>query len=184
MAVAEAMKVDATVESVIESMLEFSSKIPIHPKRGRFCKETVGDFIRKAVDVARKYGDVFEVKAPLYKEALGYHAMDPVEVLALTFTMVQVSKSDVGKVVIGGANIGRDSDTISRLGGSICGALRGIEAVPQDLLQKVEKVCIMERMAAPYMDKPLAHVAEELAEAVKEYMNKLESNLNQMRKLL
>lgn len=183
-AVAEAMKADATVESVIESALRASSRMPIYPERGGTCKETVGNSIRKAVEIASKYDDVFEVREPLYKEALGYDAMDPVEVLALTFAMVHVSKGDVRKAIIGGANIGRDSDTISRLGGSICGALRGIDAVPQDLLQKVEEVCVVEKKAWPYMDRPLAQVAEELTEAVKEHVRKLESNLNQIRKLI
>lgn len=184
-AVAEAMKPEATVDSIIKCAIKVSSNMLIYSDRGyRFTKESIGGAIKKAVDVASKYDDIFEVRESLFKETLGYHAIDPVEVVSLTFAMIQVSGGEPKKAVIGGANIGRDSDTISRLGGSICGALKGIDAIPQDLLEKVEKVCIAEKTAAPYMDKPLAQVAAELTDAVKAHISQLETRLNQVGKLL
>ncbi|MEM2961007.1 MAG: ADP-ribosylglycohydrolase family protein, partial [Candidatus Bathyarchaeia archaeon] len=183
-AVAEAMKADATLDSVIKCAIDISSDMPIYPERGTlFSKETVGGAIEKAVNIARKYPDVFEVREPLFKECLGYGAIDPVEVSALTFAMVQASGGDVEKAIIGGANIGRDSDTISRLGGSICGTLRGIDAVPKDMLAEIEKA-IEQKMAVPYIDKPLSEIAEDLFLAVTEHLKRLETNVAQIRKLL
>jgi len=184
-AVAEAMKADATVDSVVKSVLIVSEKMSLYPEYGvRFRTETVGEAVEKAVSVARGYGDVFEVREALYNECLGYHAIDPVEVLALTFAMILVSNGDVEKALIGGANLGRDSDTISRLCGSICGALAGIEAVPRGLVERVEKACITEGKATPYMDKPLSMVAEELTDAVEAHVAQLESYINTFKKLL
>lgn len=40
--------------------------------------------------------------------------------------------------VVGGANAGDDTDTVACIAGSIAGAFKGIEAVPQDLYEQVE----------------------------------------------
>jgi len=42
--------------------------------------------------------------------------------------------------VIGGANLGRDSDTIAGMAGLLSGALRGIEAIDQEMYKKVCEV--------------------------------------------
>lgn len=184
-AVAEAMKADATVESVIQCVLEISSDMPIYPERSTlFSKETVGSAIDKAVNIARKHPDVFEVREPLYKECLSYGAIDPVEVVALTFAIVQASGGDPRKAIIGGANIGRDSDTISRLGGSICGALRGIDLIPKNWLEEIENAIEAEIAGKRYIDKPLSQISEDLAEVVREHLKHLENNIIQIRKLM
>lgn len=184
-AVAEAMKADATVDSVIKTAIDIGSDMPIYPERGTlFAKETVGNAIEKAVNVARKHPDVFEVREPLYKECLGYGAIDPVEVDALTFAMVEASGGDPKKAIIGGTVIGRDSDTISRLGGSICGALKGVDAIPKKWLEEIEEAVRKEIAGKRYIDKPLSQIAEDLTEAVKEHLKRLENNVAQIRKLL
>jgi ADP-ribosylglycohydrolase len=44
------------------------------------------------------------------------------------------------ETVVGGTNIGNDSDTIAAMAGSLAGALRGIAAVPADLVAAVKSV--------------------------------------------
>jgi ADP-ribosylglycohydrolase len=44
------------------------------------------------------------------------------------------------ETVVGGTNIGNDSDTIAAMAGSLAGALRGIGAVPVDLYETVKSV--------------------------------------------
>lgn len=183
--VAEAMRADATVHSVVKCAMDISSRMPVYPERGSlFSKETIGVAIKKAVDIARMHPDVFEAREHLYRECLGYSAIDPVEVVVLTLAMVQASGGDPEKAIIGGANIGRDSDTISRLGGSICGALRGIDAIPEKWLKQIEKAVREEIAGKRYIDKPLSQIAEDLAEAVKENMRRLEKNAEEVRRLL
>jgi ADP-ribosylglycohydrolase len=47
---------------------------------------------------------------------------------------------DPFETVVGGTNIGNDSDTIAAMAGSLAGALRGIAAVPPDLYETVKSV--------------------------------------------
>ena len=42
--------------------------------------------------------------------------------------------------VVGGTNVGNDTDTIAAMAGSLAGALRGIAAVPVDLVTTVKAV--------------------------------------------
>ncbi len=44
------------------------------------------------------------------------------------------------ETVVGGTNIGNDTDTIAAMAGSLAGALHGIEAVPADLFATVKAV--------------------------------------------
>ena len=37
--------------------------------------------------------------------------------------------------LLGGANIGRDSDTLASLNGQLCGALNGIDSAPREWVQ-------------------------------------------------
>lgn len=179
--IAEAMRPDATVESVIEKTISIAKGMPRFPSRGMFSKETIGGFIENAVNIAREYDDVFEVREALYDKALSYHSNDAIEVEALALAMMRVAKGDVKKAIIGGANIGRDADTIARLAGSFCGALKGIDAVPKDMLEKVEKANIG---VVHYMDKPLNEVAKELTEVVREHLERTENNINQVKRML
>ncbi|MCJ7652696.1 MAG: hypothetical protein MUO75_03220 [Actinobacteria bacterium] len=47
---------------------------------------------------------------------------------------------DAMTAVIGGANLGRDSDTIAGMAGLLPGALRGIEAIDQEVYEKICEV--------------------------------------------
>jgi ADP-ribosylglycohydrolase len=46
--------------------------------------------------------------------------------------------ADVVETVVGGANIGNDTDTIAAMAGSLAGALHGISAVPRDLFETIK----------------------------------------------
>jgi ADP-ribosylglycohydrolase len=189
-AVAEAMKADATVNSVIQAAIDVALEMPLHPYRpwartwSHVSKSTIGDAIKKAVGIARKHSDVFDVREPLYKECLGWGPVDPVEVVALTFAIIQVSGGDPKKAMIGGTNIGRDSDSIARLCGSICGALFGIDRIPKKWLRLVEKASKGNEGVRMYIDKPLSETAEEMAEAVVNNMKRLEDNVGQIKKII
>jgi ADP-ribosylglycohydrolase len=185
-AVAEAMKFDATVDSVIQCAIDIGSDMPIIPEWGSMCKETIGGAIEKAVNIARKHPDVFELREPLYREYLDYYGLMAWWYIDwwIPFAMVQASGGDPKKAIIGGAVIGRDADTISRLAGSICGALKGIDAIPNDWLERIEKAVEAEKAGKGYIDKPLSQVAEDLVEVVKEHSKRLEDNIIQIRKLL
>lgn len=62
-----------------------------------------------------------------------------IEELPLALAMVTVAKGDYKESVLGGVNYGRDSDSIATMAGAITGAIHGIEAIPIEWLETVER---------------------------------------------
>jgi len=142
--VAEALKPNATVDSIIQSALDTApkSKMITFDKREI---DTPYDFISLCVDIASKYNDVFEVRKELYEKCLYYHMIDPLELLGLAYAIFKVAKGDVRLSAIGGTNIGRDSDTIAGRAAMLSGALNGAGNVPSEWI-KLFKVSSLERI--------------------------------------
>lgn len=59
------------------------------------------------------------------------------EAVGLAFGIIAASRGNFRDGVLGGANVGRDTDTISAIVGSILGALGGEEVVPDDWIGRV-----------------------------------------------
>lgn len=124
--IAEAMKPNATVDSVIDTAI-------------KCCREeNVAEVIQEAIDLAKKYSDIYEIREPFYQKYGGRNATAATEVVPEAFAMFYISKGDPHIAGIGGANLGRDSDCVSSLGASLAGALSGIDSVKKDLLETVE----------------------------------------------
>jgi ADP-ribosylglycohydrolase len=133
-AIAEALKPTATVDSVLETAIRVApAEKTITFDERRF--DNLKDTIVRAVEIGRAAPDVFAAREGLYAEMLQYAAIDPQEVFALTFGIFAASRGDTEQAMLGGANIGRDSDTISSLNGQLCGALNGIDSVPDRWVQ-------------------------------------------------
>lgn len=137
-AIAEAFNPHATVDSVIQTAIKLApdKKIITFDKRKY---NNLKDTLQKAVEIGRKYNDVFAVREALYKEMLQYGAIDPQEVVALAFGIFASSGGDTEKAILGGANIGRDADTIASLNGQLSGALNGINSIPKKWRAGLEK---------------------------------------------
>lgn len=166
-AVAEAMKPDATMNSVIDCAIRIAPSKPFVTFDERN-PNNLKDTLKKAVDIASKYDDVFSVRKGLYENVLQWHMIDPQEVFALTFGIFVASKGDTKMAMIGGANIGRDADTISNLNGALCGALNGVDSIPKDWVKKLGRakgglqfVETAEKMALLVMSKTKAMKKQE-----------------------
>ena len=142
--VAEALKPDATVDSILQTALDVSPKTKMITFDKREI-DTPYDFISLCIDIASKYDDVFEVRKELYEKCLYYHMIDPLELLGLAFAIFKVAKGDVRLSAIGGTNIGRDSDTIAGRAAMLSGALRGVNNVPSEWI-KFFKTSSLERI--------------------------------------
>jgi len=134
--IAEAMKPTATVDSILKCALQHAPKEPLVTLVERQ-PNTIRDTLEKALDIAQKYDDVFEIREPLYQNCLQWHPIDPLEVLTLTLAIFSVAKGNTQQAIIGGTNIGRDADTIASLNGALAGALNGIQSVPQEWIDSV-----------------------------------------------
>jgi ADP-ribosylglycohydrolase len=129
-AIAEAFRPRATVDSVLETAIRLAPAEPMVTfNQRRF--NNLKDALIRAVEIGASYSDVFAAREALYAEMLQYAPIDPQEVFALTFGVFKASRGDTEQAMLGGANIGRDADTISSLNGQLCGALNGIDSVPR-----------------------------------------------------
>ncbi len=137
-AVAEAFRPGATYDSVIEAAIRVAPSKPIvtFDKRD---PDNLKDTLIKAVEVASRYPDVFSAREGLYENCLQYHSIDPQEVFALTFGIFKASRGDTAMAVIGGANTGRDADTLGSLNGQLCGAMNGIDSAPRAWLEGLQR---------------------------------------------
>lgn len=129
--VAEAMRPEATVDSVCRAALDTAPKGPLRtfdkrPFRG------FRDYLETCLTVADKYQDVLKARKELYEKCLFYHAIDPLELWGLSLAMFKIAQGDVRQAAIGGTNIGRDSDTIAGRAAMLAGTLRGAENVPAE----------------------------------------------------
>ena len=137
-AVAEAFRPGATCDSVIDAAIRVAPSKPFvtFDKRN---PDNLKDTLIQAVEVASHYDDVFSAREGLYEKCLQYAAIDPQEVFALTFGIFKASKGDTKMAVIGGANTGRDADTLASLNGQICGALNGFDSAPEGWTKGIQK---------------------------------------------
>ena len=130
-AVAEALRPDATVESVCDAALSAAPTSPLRTfDRRRFA--SFRGYLEACLEVADRYDDVLAARSELCERCLLYHFIDPLELLGFALAMFRIARGDVRQAAIGGASIGRDADTIAGRAAMLAGALRGARAVPAE----------------------------------------------------
>ena len=96
--------------------------------------------IDRAVVIGGKSADVWSALPPLYEELVctSYFWSDVApEAVSLAFGIIAASRGNFRDAVLGGVNVGRDTDTIAAIAGSILGARTGIDGLPADWTQHV-----------------------------------------------
>ncbi|MCM8757426.1 MAG: ADP-ribosylglycohydrolase family protein, partial [Candidatus Omnitrophica bacterium] len=129
--VAEALKPEATVESICQTALQLAPEKPLLTFDRRPFTST-RQYLTTCLEIADRYTDVLAVRKELYDRCLFYHMIDPLEVWGLSLAMFKISRGDVRQAAIGGTNIGRDSDTIAGRAAMLAGALSGASNVPKE----------------------------------------------------
>jgi len=125
-ATAEALRPEATVESVIEAALE---QLPPEPRRE----------VEQGLTWARKAKDWKELR-PLYEKRYeGKPISNAVEVLSGGLACFLMANGQPREAIIYAVNLGRDTDCKAYVAGGLAGALRGIEAIPPEWVETVEK---------------------------------------------
>ncbi len=128
-AVAEAMKVDATVESVAHAATAYLHKTS--------SAEMVG-YIERAFALARETGEYKAFRKAYYAANRQTITCDSRETVSCAFALFHLAGGDPNKAVSYGANYGRDADTIATMAGALSGALQGASAIRPEWLRKVE----------------------------------------------
>ena len=186
-AIAEAFKLEATVDSVIEAAKAYAG-----PK--------TKEHIEKAISLAKKYDDGLKAIPEFYDKLLVLTGSeipilhlqsssdlikrvgtdnisfgeDPLEQVPVALAFFYIEKGDPKKAMIAAANFGRDADTITSFAGCIAGAFSGSEKIDKDMVEKVNKA----------NNTDLMKQAERMQGAIISVMKEKERSLESLKKLM
>ena len=150
-ATAAAFCPDATVESIVEAAR-------------RNVSENTRGILDEALEIAAKYPDVKEIREPIRQHFMPtYPYADGVETAAEAIALFAVTKGDVREGMIGATNLGRDTDCIGGMLGPISGAFKGIDGVPSEWVDTVDKA--IEKNPYTMQTIPMDLLADKLMEA-------------------
>ncbi|MDP2999011.1 MAG: ADP-ribosylglycohydrolase family protein [Bryobacterales bacterium] len=130
-ATAEALRPGATVNSVIDTAL---AQLPDVPGA------------RKEVEIvlgwARKAKDWKELRVPYAERYHNRPISNAVEILGAGLACFLVADGRPREAILYAINLGRDTDCKAYVAGGIAGAMRGIEALPPEWVEVVEKAVL------------------------------------------
>jgi hypothetical protein len=133
-AVAAALAPGATLDGMIDAVLKNAGSL------GSQAVEFSGR-LQRLLDIAAHCKDVFDLYEPFYKHFLvafpPWEAVFPLEMVPCAIAICYIAKTDAKQAIIGGANVGRDADTIAAIAGELMGVLYGAQAFPVDWLEQV-----------------------------------------------
>ncbi|MEM3504393.1 MAG: ADP-ribosylglycohydrolase family protein [Nitrososphaeria archaeon] len=169
--VAEALKPNASVESIIDVILSYLSR---RPKAE----------VEQILSYAREVKDWRELR-PLYDyyfKSKGRPISDAVDVLAGALACFLLAKGQPKEAILYAVNLGRDTDCKAYIAGGLAGALNGIDAIPKEWVQIVEEEVIND----PYTvyTKTCKEIAEGLYKAVLNTMKEMQDSVNMISMLL
>jgi ADP-ribosylglycohydrolase len=133
-AVAEAMDLGATVDSVLRASVGAIVQLS-----GR----EMLDRIEQMMQLARQTGEYRHFREAVYAENERFFCRitcDSRETIPLTLALFWLAEGDLERSVTYAANLGRDADTIASMCGAIAGALSGVEGIRSDWVDKAHNV--------------------------------------------
>ncbi len=131
---AEALTDAADTFSVVQAALAGAHRgeeLTAAHAHGRFVPgPSIAQRISLAVQIALEAKDL---ESMLHKtEALIGNSVMACESVPAAVGLFVFAQGDPWETIVGGANLGNDTDTMAAIGGSLAGALRGFKAVPTD----------------------------------------------------
>ena len=138
--VARALEVGADVDAVVQACLwgaRFGEEVGARDGR-LVAGPSVTRRIEIAIEEAQRSRDLEDALWRI--EASVGNSVMTVESVPAAVGIFVAAAGDPLESVVGGTNIGNDSDTIAAMAGALAGALGGIGAVPQGLFETVKSV--------------------------------------------
>ncbi|MGP1909879.1 ADP-ribosylglycohydrolase family protein [Metabacillus sp. JX24] len=146
-AVAEAMSMDASVQSILAAARELAkdgTKLAIEAvldaAAGHLDVLSARDDIRAAMepfDTVKSFSDRKKQGKGNANIPSRIHA---IEELPVALALFSIAGGDTMKTIIGGVNYGHDADSIASMGGAIAGALCGAASIPEELKEELDAV--------------------------------------------
>ena len=167
-AVAEALKPDATVESVLQvardMVLYRGQKGTPYAGYDRVAQE-----LDKALDIASRHSDPLSMRDEFYQIYYGgnyfvYAQSQANEVVAKGLAIFAACRGDARQAVLTAVNFGRDTDCLAAVAGGLAGAFSGAGSLDQEWIEQVNAAT----KADPYTNSRLDidETAEGLYQAV------------------
>jgi ADP-ribosylglycohydrolase len=162
--IAAALKEDSTVHSVIKACVYGAKK---GEKRGIEEARTASGArlipkIMKAISIAYD-SENMEHAERMLDEEMGTDSSAMTQAVAIAIGLFVAADGNCKKTILGGANVGGDTDTIACIAGMLAGAFEGYHALPNDWKQLFKE-------ANPQLD--LEWAAKELTDIAKEKYGK------------
>ena len=98
--------------------------------------------IERMMALARQTRDYKAFRAAAYgrsDELFCRITCDSRETVPLTLALFYLADGEVERAITYGANFGRDADTVASMVGAIAGALRGVEAIKPEWVEKIKQ---------------------------------------------
>lgn len=125
-ACAEAMRPGATVEAIVAEGLSHLSSSP------RAAAE-------EALAWTEEVDEVWDLRPRFAEKYRGQRASNAVEVFSTGLAIFRMVGKNTRDAILTGVNFGRDCDCISYVAAGLAGALNGIDSVPSEWIEVVEK---------------------------------------------
>lgn len=126
---AEALKPNATVDSVIATAL-------------RYCNDQMRGRLERGLELAQRFSDPLEMRDEFYKYYNGfggYYAMSSAEeTMMKAYAILTKVKANPKEAILLGVNFGRDTDCLAATSGGLAGALSGVQGVPAEWIAQVD----------------------------------------------
>jgi hypothetical protein len=166
--VADALRPQATVDSIIKTAFEYSRYLP----DGDYdplptWASAFNTRLERALKCADQSSDVFELIGKLYEWICAtcppFSVQNVFEAFPAALAMLYKAKGEFRQSVVGSVNFGRDCDTIAGIAGEIAGALNGISSIPADWVELVRR-----ENPEPDLEQTAVQVTEALLEGARE----------------
>ncbi len=129
-AVAEAMRPDSTVKTVLEASTAYLHRISSREMISR---------IGRAVSKAKELGEYDKFREWYYDNCLEINFCDSRETVPCVLSLFYLADGDPSRAIVFGANFGRDADTIATMVGALAGAFKGVSGLKKEWIDKMSQ---------------------------------------------
>jgi ADP-ribosylglycohydrolase len=166
-AIAQACKPGATVASVLQVAKEFAR---YRAEAGSLYAlyDTIEREVDRALELAIKHNDPMALRDEFYQFYQGgayftYGMSQANEIVAKGLAVFALSQGDPKEAILTAVNFGRDTDCLAAVAGGLAGTLSGIEAIPEEWVDRVNESTIQD----PYTNnhRTIEGTADELLAA-------------------